>query len=151
MKAKSTTDKRPPTGFSLDRSTAPYQFCFDNGCRLSLGDVDSRAYIHNDGGTVFSETISEYRVATSVIRISNGSVGIETWKSANNIARFWSDATVINPINDSSRWNFASAFYNRNDTNGPSRRAQPNLIKCYFELGVFTENDIQSFGTIKLN
>ncbi|WP_449453304.1 hypothetical protein [Streptococcus suis] len=150
LKATSSSPNRPPTGFSLDRSTTPYQFCFDNGCRLALGNVDSRAYIRQDITDIFAGNLSEYRVAMSIIRTANGSVGIDNWQSANSIARFWNDAEVIHPVNDASGFNFDNAYYNINDTSGPSRRNQSRLIKCYFELGVFTESDIQSFGAIKL-
>ncbi|MDG3137324.1 collagen-like triple helix repeat-containing protein, partial [Streptococcus suis] len=150
LKATSSSPNRPPTGFSLDRSTTPYQFCFDNGCRLTLGNVDSRAYIRQDITDMFAGNLSEYRVAMSIIRTANGSVGIDNWQSANSIARFWNDAEVIHPVNDASGFNFDNAYYNINDTSGPSRRNQSRLIKCYFELGVFTESDIQSFGAIKI-
>lgn len=139
-----------PTGWFLDRSVSPWQFRFDNGSSLTLGNVDQRAYIYSESAPLTVDKLSEYRIVLSLMRTANGSVPISSWASANTIARFWGGAEVTNPVNDASLFDFSKAMYNPNDTSGPSKRSQPILIRCYYELGVFTEEDILSFGVVKL-
>ncbi|MEY8538146.1 hypothetical protein AALM99_06795 [Lactococcus muris] len=138
-----------PTGWFLDRSVTPWQFRFDNGSSLTLGNVDQRAYITQDNDPITIDKLSEYRVILGLMRTANGSVPISSWGTANTIARFWGSAEVTNPVNDSSLFDFSKAQYNPNDSSGPSKRNQPILIRCYYELGVFTEDDILSFGVVR--
>ncbi|MEY8458577.1 hypothetical protein [Lactococcus ileimucosae] len=138
-----------PTGWFLDRSVTPWQFRFDNGSSLTLGNVDQRAYITQDNDPITIDKLSEYRVILGLMRTANGSVPISSWGTANTIARFWGNAEVTNPVNDSSLFDFSKAQYNPNDTSGPSKRNQHILIRCYYELGVFTEDDILSFGAVR--
>ncbi|MBO4127936.1 collagen-like protein [Streptococcus suis] len=146
----SSSDTRfGPTGWFLDRSASPWQFRFDNGSSLTLGNVDQRAYIYSESAPLTIDKLSEYRVVLSLMRTANGSVPISSWSSANTVARFWGGAEVTNPVNDASLFDFSKAMYNPNDTSGPSKRSQPILIRCYYELGVFTEEDILSFGVVK--
>ncbi|MEY8443369.1 hypothetical protein AALA52_03810 [Lactococcus ileimucosae] len=138
-----------PTGWFLDRSVTPWQFRFDNGSSLTLGNVDQRAYIYSESSPLTIDKLSEYRVILSLIRTANGSTPISSWSTANIVARFWGNAEVTNPVNDSSLFDFSKAQYNPNDSSGPSKRNQPILIRCYYELGVFTEDDILSFGAVR--
>ncbi len=138
-----------PTGWFLDRSVTPWQFRFDNGSSLTLGNVDQRAYIYSESSPLTIDKLSEYRVILSLMRTANGSVPISSWSTANIVARFWGSAEVTNPVNDSSLFDFSKAQYNPNDSSGPSKRNQPTLIRCYYELGVFTEDDILSFGAVR--
>ncbi len=138
-----------PTGWFLDRSVTPWQFRFDNGSSLTLGNVDQRAYIYSESSPLTIDKLSEYRVILSLMRTANGSTPISSWSTANIVARFWGNAEVTHPVNDSSLFDFSKAQYNPNDSSGPSKRNQPILIRCYYELGVFTEDDIQSFGAIR--
>lgn len=143
------SERYGPTGWFLDRSVTPWQFRFDNGSSLTLGNVDQRAYISQDNDPITIDKLSEYRVILGLMRTANGSVPISSWSTANTIARFWGSAEVTNPVKDSSLFDFSKAQYNPNDTSGPSKRNQPILIRCYYELGVFTENDILSFGAVR--
>lgn len=138
-----------PTGWFLDRSVTPWQFRFDNGSSLTLGNVDQRAYIYSESSPLTIDKLSEYRVILSLMRTANGSTPISSWSTANIVARFWGNAEVTNPVNDSSLFDFSKAQYNPNDSSGPSKRNQPILIRCYYELGVFTEDDILSFGAVR--
>lgn len=144
-----TSERYGPTGWFLDRSVSPWQFRFDNGCSLTLGNVDQRAYIYAETQPLTEERASEYRVITTLMRFAIGSNTLTTVASLNGIARFWGSAEVSNPVNDSSAYNFASAYFNAADTSGPSKRSQGIMIRCYYELGVFTEEDITSLGAVR--
>ncbi|WP_174852723.1 hypothetical protein [Streptococcus suis] len=149
--SNSTTNERfGPTGWFLDRSVSPWQFRFDNGSSLTLGNVDQRAYIYAESTPLTQEAASEYRIITTLMRFAMGSNTLTTIATLNGIARFWSGGVVTNPVNDSSRFNFTNAVFNPNDTNGPSKRAQPIMIRCYYELGVFTKGDILSLGATEI-
>ncbi len=145
------TDTRfGPTGWFLDRSDSPWQFRFDNGSSLTLGNVDQRAYIYPETVPLTQEAASEYRVITTLMRFAMGSNTLTTIATLNGIARFWGSGVVINPVNDSSGFNFTNAVFNPSDTNGPSKRAQATMIRCYYELGVFTKGDILSLGATEI-
>ncbi|AXJ12565.1 hypothetical protein [Streptococcus pluranimalium] len=149
--SNSTTNERfGPTGWFLDRSVSPWQFRFDNGSSLTLGNVDQRVYIYPESTPLTQEAASEYRVITTLMRFAMGSNTLTTIASRNGIARFWNNGAVTNPVNDSSGFNFTNAVFNPNDTNGPSKRAQPIMIRCYYELGVFTKSDILSLGATEI-
>ena len=139
-----------PTGWFLDRSVSPWQFRFDNGSSLTLGNVDRRAYIYAESVPLTQESASEYRVITTLMRFAMGSNTLVTLGSLNGVARFWGGAIVTNPINDSSGFDFKGALFNPSDTSGPSKRAQATMIRCYYELGVFTKEDITALGAIEL-
>lgn len=143
------SERYGPTGWFLDRSVTPWQFRFDNGSSLTLGNVDQRAYIYSESSPLTIDKLSEYRVILSLMRTANGSTPISSWNTANIVARFWGSAEVTNPVNDSSHFDFSKAQYNPSDSSGPSKRNQPILIRCYYELGVFTEDDILSFGAVR--
>lgn len=147
--ATETKERYGPTGWFLDRTVTPWQFRFDNGCSLTLGNVDKRAYIYSESAPITIDKLSEYRVVLSIMRTANGSTPIESWANANIVARFWNMAEVTNPVNDASKFDFTKAMYNPNDSSGPSKRSQHILIRCYYELGVFTEEDILSFGAVR--
>lgn len=149
LKANVVPERYGPTGWFLDRSVDPWQFRFDNGASLTLGNVDQRAYIYPDGSPITEKKTSEYRVVLTLMRVANGSVTVADLREAGYVARFWNLARVTNPVKDSSGWDFSKAMYNANDASGPSKRHQKFLIQCYFELGVFTEADILSFGAVK--
>lgn len=138
-----------PTGWFLDRSVSPWQFRFDNGSSLTLGNVDQRAYIYAETQPLTQERASEYRVITTLMRFAMGSNTLTTLSSLSGVARFWGGAIVTNPINDSSGFDFKDALFNPNDTSGPSKRAQATMIRCYYELGVFTKEDIMALGAIE--
>lgn len=139
-----------PTGWFLDRSVNPWQFRFDNGSSLTLGDVDQRAYIYPETVPLTQEATSEYRVITTLMRFAMGSNTLTTIATRSGIARFWGSGVVTNPVNDSSGFNFTNAVFNPSDTNGPSKRAQATMIRCYYELGVFTKGDILSLGATEI-
>ncbi|MCI5871160.1 hypothetical protein [Streptococcus sp.] len=145
-----TSNRFGPTGWFLDRSVSPWQFRFDNGSSLTLGNVDQRAYIYTESVPLTKEKASEYRVITTLMRFAMGSNTLTTIASLNGIARFWTDGVVTNPVYDSSGFDFTNAVFNPNDTNGPSKRAQPIMIRCYYELGVFTKEDILSLGATEI-
>ncbi|HFI0935222.1 TPA: hypothetical protein ACGO17_000372 [Streptococcus suis] len=148
--ADATDTRFGPTGWFLDRSVSPWQFRFDNGSSLTLGNVDQRAYIYAESAPLTQERASEYRVITTLMRFAMGSNTLTTVASLNGIARFWGSAEVSNPVNDSSAYNFANAYFNVADTSGPSKRAQATMIRCYYELAVFTAEDILSLGAVRL-
>lgn len=139
-----------PTGWFLDRSVNPWQFRFDNGSSLTLGNVDQRAYIYPETVPLTQEAASEYRVITTLMRFAMGSNTLTTIATLGGIARFWGSGVVTNPVNDSSGFNFTNAVFNPSDTNGPSKRAQATMIRCYYELGVFTKGDILSLGATEI-
>lgn len=149
LKASAAPERHGPTGWFLDRSVDPWVFRFDNGASLTLGNVDQRAYIYPDSSPITEKKTSEYRVILTLMRVANGSVTVADLREAGYVARFWGSAQVTNPVRDSSKWDFAKAVYNAGDANGPSRRNQHILIRCYYELGIFTEEDILSFGAVK--
>lgn len=144
-----TSERYGPTGWFLDRSVSPWQFRFDNGSSLTLGNVDQRGYIYAETQPLTEERASEYRIITTLMRFAMGSNTLSTIATLNGISRFWGNGEVTNPVNDSSGFDFTNAYFNQNDTNGPSKRAQPTMIRCYYELGIFTEGDITSLGAIR--
>lgn len=149
LEANAAPERHGPTGWFLDRSVDPWVFRFDNGASLTLGNVDQRAYIYPDSSPITAVGISQYRVVLTLMRQANGSISVADWREVSNAARFWNLAKVTNPVRDASGWDFSKAMYNAADTSGPSRRSQHILIRCYFELGIFTEEDILSFGAVK--
>lgn len=148
--SKANAERFGPTGWFLDRSVNPWQFRFDNGSSLTLGNVDQRAYIYDESVPLTKEKASEYRVITTLMRFAMGSNTLTTIATLNGISRFWGRAVVTNPVNDSSGFDFKSAVFNPNDTNGSSKRAQATMIRCYYELGVFTKGDILSLGATEI-
>lgn len=150
--------RRMPMSYYLDRTTVPWTIWFDNGCGLQLPqsytpqdlEKNNSAYGYGVANGINLGIVAQYPIPAQVIKTSMGSVSKQTWRNATNITGYWHSTTVVlNPINDITDWDFSGVVLNPKDT-GTYLEKQKNVVRVMFELGVWSEQDIEGFGAVKL-
>lgn len=156
----STTPRYGPTGYTLVFEGDDYIIAFDNGARLIIGYANAKDGLGQIRGLTGigkphpfdgrSNTLAADPLPYSIMRTSARSVQIATWESSNGIAVWYREGIrVENPVRDSSKCDFSNAYYNRNDTNPTSLANQPRLIEIYYQLGLFSDSELERFGVVK--
>lgn len=149
-----------PTGYTIVFEGDEYIIQFDNGARLIIGYVNAKTNIGQIRGLTGigkphpfdgkSTTLVADPLPYAIMRTSVRSVQIATWKTSNGIAIWYRDRIrVENPVRDKDDYDFSKAYYNPNDTNATSLANQPKLIETFYQLGLFSESELLSFGAVK--
>lgn len=149
FKKKLSFQLKMPTSYYLDRTTTPWSLVFDNGSILQLPDYDKGATIYGYGfiGNMNSNALDNYPVVGNVIKTARGMVTLDTWKTTKDSETYWSDkTTVINPVNDTSLFDFTNASFGRT---GTYQSRQKNVIRIMYALGIWNSDDIISMGAVK--
>lgn len=155
-----STKRYGPTGYTLTFEGDDYIITFDNGARLIIGYLNAENNLGQLRGLTGigkphpfdgkSNTLAADPLPYAIMRTSVRSVQIATWESSNGIAVWYKEGIrVENPVRDSSKRDFSNAYYNRNDTNPISLANQPRLLEIYYQLGLFSESELERFGVVK--
>lgn len=152
LKPKSETAVRhAPTSWTLDRTTVPWTIWFDNGCGLQFPEYATTATVYGYGflESTESTTFNGWPLVQNIIKASRGAITVEKFKETNGEFDYWSPtATVINPLQDASKYDWSNAFGNAG-TNSDSYGRKPVFARVMFELGIWSEADILSLGAKK--
>ena len=146
--------RRPPTGYTLDRTTTPWTVWFDNGCGMQMAEYSTAATVYGYGfsASFTDNSITIYPIIPNIIRVSNGSLTIEKIKTIKGSADYWSSSIkIINPIRDRDDYDWANARFNPEalSTNHYSSVRQQYFIRTMYELGIWSESDVEGFGAVK--
>ena len=145
-----STKRNPPTAWSLDRTTTPWTTRFDNGSTLQLNDYGQMATILGYGysSSVDTASVGQYPVVANIIKASRGTATIDMFKkTAGTTFNYYSpNYTITNPVKDSSIYDFTSATFG---VTGDTYNRQWVVIKMFYELGIWSEADVESLGAIR--
>ena len=146
--------RRPPTGYTLDRTTTPWTIWFDNGCGLQIPEYSTTATVYGYGfGASFTDNnVVTFPIIPNIIRASNGSLTIEKIKTIKGGANYWSSSIkIINPIRNRDDYDWANARFNTEalSNNGYQYVRQQYFIRTMYELGIWSESDVEGFGATK--
>ena len=151
--------KRPPMSFYIDRSDmSNMKAVFDNGCVMVNFPSAVYNYYYGHPGGHDSRSFNYYNLPGSLIKVSIGIVGIDSLKEENiaNDIYHWNTAKVLNPIYDSSQFNFDDiVLYDYSSTNRKQwekdlrSASQRNFVKIAYEIGALTESEIIKLGAVK--
>jgi len=174
LRAKSLP-RRGPTGFFVRRISNPdgtakdYEHVLDNGCiihGIGGGTMGGVGFYTKEHETNFSS----YPIMSNIMSFAHGGITIESLRKKHGIEYIYFNGNLIveNPVNDSSKWDWSNVFFNDEDrktfndnpgswgtpegTKGTSKYEVAGdswLIKCWYEIGLFNENEIKSFGAVK--
>ena len=146
--------RRPPTSYTLDRTTTPWTVWFDNGCGLQMSEYGTTATVYGYGfsASYIDNSIVTFPIIPNIMRVSNGSLTIEKIKTIKGSADYWSPSIkIINPIRDRDDYDWANARFNPEalSTNHYSSDRQQYFIRTMYELGIWSELDVEGFGATK--
>lgn len=146
--------RRAPTGYTLDRTTTPWTVWFDNGCGLQMSEYGTTATVYGYGfsASYIDNSIVTFPIIPNIMRVSNGSLTIEKIKTLKGSADYWSPSIkIINPIRDRDDYDWANARFNPEalSTNHYSSVRQQYFIRTMYELGIWSESDVEGFGAVK--
>ena len=154
--------RRPPTSYTLDRTTTPWTVWFDNGCGLQFPSYSPRNDEDSDGentiyGFGYSTNISntvpyQFPLPQSIIAASMGHISLLKFgKHAVNSFIYWDTNTkVLNPIrDDADKYDWSRCYgENGNDVAWKATRKTVFPRVCY-ELGIWSEADVLYLGATK--
>lgn len=150
------TVRHAPTGYTLDRTTTPWTVRFDNGCELQLPEYPKTETIYGYGfkGDCYNTNITTYPLPSIIMSISHGTLTLDKLKSITNggYADYWGDTTtVLNAINSKHKYNWDNARFNKEALthDNYTYNRQKNLIRVMYELGIWSDEDVQSLGAVK--
>lgn len=157
---KSSQARYSPTGYTIVFEGDDYIIQFDNGARLIIGFANAKTNLGQLRGLTGigkphpfdgkSNTLAPDPLPYSIMRLSTRSVQIATLEASNGIAQWYRDGIrVENPVRNKDIYNFSNAYYNRNDTNAVSLANQPKMIEVYYQLGLFSEEELKRFGAVE--
>lgn len=146
--------RKAPTGYTLDRTTIPWTVWFDNGCGLQMSEYGTTATVYGYGfsASYIDNSIVTFPIIPNIMRVSNGSLTIEKIKTLKGSADYWSPSIkIINPIRDRDDYDWANARFNPEalSTNHYSSVRQQYFIRTMYELGIWSESDVEGFGAVK--
>ncbi len=55
---------------------------------------------------------------------------------------------MLDPIQDAHKYNWTNAVGNR-DTNNDSLKRKPNFARVMYELGIWSDADVESLGAVR--
>lgn len=154
--------RRPPTSYTLDRTTTPWTVWFDNGCGLQFPSYSPRNDEDSDGentiyGFGYSTNISntvpyQFPLPQSIIAASMGHISLLKFgKHDDNSFIYWDTNTkVLNPIrDDADKYDWSRCYgENGNDVAWKATRKTVFPRVCY-ELGIWSEADVLYLGATK--
>ena len=148
------TVRRAPTGYMLDRTTVPWTIWFDNGCGMTIPEYSTTATVYGYGfsASYTDNNVTIYPIIPNIIRVSNGSLTIEKIKTIKGGADYWSPLIkIINPIRDRNDYDWTNARFNPEalSSNHYSSVRQQYFIRTMYELGIWSESDVEGFGAVK--
>ena len=148
------TVRRAPTGYMLDRTTVPWTIWFDNGCGMTIPEYSTTATVYGYGfsASYTDNNVTIYPIIPNIIRVSNGSLTIEKIKTIKGGADYWSPLIkIINPIRDRNDYDWTNARFNPEalSSNHYSSERQQYFIRTMYELGIWSESDVEGFGAVK--
>ena len=148
------TVRHAPTGYTLDRTTTPWTVRFDNGCGLQMSEYGTTATVYGYGfsASYTDNSIITFPIIPNIMRVSNGSLTIEKIKTIKGSADYWSPSIkIINPIRDRDDYDWANARFNPEalSTNHYSSVRQQYFIRTMYELGIWSESDVEGLGATK--
>lgn len=145
-----STVRRAPMAYTLDRTTFPWTIWFDNGCGLQLPDhsTDENAYGYGASPNINNTEWVNYPTVGNIISASRGTLTIDAVKRTVN-AFYWElSLKVINPINDIEGLNFDNAFLNQSD---PFKTFHKTIIRVMYQLGIWSLKEIKELGVTDPN
>ena len=153
------TVRRAPTGYTLDRTTTPWTIWFDNGCGMTIPEYGTTAsiYGYGQGQNAYNNNFSAYPLPPTIMSVSHGTLTIDKIKTIEGSCDFWaSGITIINPIRDrndydwtNARFNKASLEYAGDPYYSYKYVRQQYFIRTMYELGIWSESDVEGFGAVK--
>lgn len=153
------TVRRAPTGYTLDRTTTPWTIWFDNGCGMTIPEYGTTAsiYGYGQGQNAYNNNLAPYPLPPIIMSVSHGTLTVEKIKTIEGMCDFWaSGITIINPIRDrndydwtNARFNKASLEYAGDPYYSYKYVRQQYFIRTMYELGIWSESDVEGFGATK--
>lgn len=158
IKDANSVVRHAPTAWSLDRSTTPWTIWFDNGSGIQFPSYATTSTIYGYGFTASTSLTRfvAYPLVENIISASRGSITLDYL--ANNMfgeADYWAPNTkVINPINtDSNLYDWSNTYFNDRSrqagTEGQINYRQHTIFRVFYELGIWSIDDIKPFGLVK--
>lgn len=157
---KAAQARYSPTGYIIVFEGDDYIIQFDNGARLIVGYANAKTNLGQIRGLTGigkphpfdgkSTTLVADPLPYSIMRLSTRSAQIATLEASNGIAQWYREGIrVENPVRNKEVYDFSNAYYNRNDTNATSLTNQPKMIEIYYQLGLFSEEELKRFGAVE--
>ncbi len=142
--------RHAPTAWTLDRSTTPWTLWFDNGCGLQISEYDTMETIYGYGYGNSGDKFVAFPLVANIINCSKGTLTLEDFvKRDGSDYIYWSPtAKVIEPLQDGSKFDWSNAVGNR-DTNNDSLKRKPNFARVMYELGIWSDADVESLGAVR--
>lgn len=145
--------KRPPMSFYIDRSDmSNMKAVFDNGCIMVNFPIAVYNYYYGYPGSHDQRMFHYYNLPGNLIKLGIGIVGIDSLKeeSISNAIYYCNNAKILNPIYDSSQFNFDELVIREPTDNKDFKLAcQRNFVKIAYEIGALTEAEIIKLGATK--
>lgn len=150
---ESISNRKMPTSWFLDRTTTPWTIWFDNGCGIQFPDYPTSGSMYGYGHS-FENTLANkfaaYPLVYNIINCARGVLTLEDFvKRGGGDYVYWSPTTkVLDPIQDARKYNWTNAVGNR-DTNNDSLKRKPNFARVMYELGIWSDADVESLGAVR--
>lgn len=145
--------KRPPMSFYIDRSDmSKMKAVFDNGCVMINFAGAVYNYFYGYPGGHDGRSFHYYNLPGNLIKVSVGIVGVDSLKeeSISNAIYYCNDTKILNPIYDSSQFNFDELVIREpTDKIDYKLACQRNFVKIAYEIGALTESEIIKLGATK--
>ena len=149
----SPNKRHAPTGWTLDRTTTPWTIWLDNGCGIQFPDYSTTPTVYGYG---FASNIANTKIDTwpligTIMSASRGTLSIDTVLKTDGSADYWGPNTeVINAINnDTSNYDWSDVYFNdgsRSHKGDYHYDRQKVIVRVMYELGIWSIDDIKSFG-----
>lgn len=145
--------RRAPATWTLDRTTTPWTIWFDNGCGIQFPDYATSDSMYGYGYS-FENTLTNkfaaYPLVYNVINCARGVLTLEDFVERDGGDYiYWSPTTkVLDPIQDARKYDWTNAVGNR-DTNNDRLKRKPNFARVMYELGIWSDADVESLGAVR--
>lgn len=145
--------RRAPATWTLDRTTTPWTIRFDNGCSIQFPEYANTATIYGYGyGNISNlppDKFSAFPLVFNIIRCAQGVITLDDFTKKDGDFDYWSPTTkVLNPLQDASKYDWTNAFGNEG-TNSRSYKRKPNFARVMYELGIWSDSDVESLGAVR--
>lgn len=142
-----------PTAWSLDRTTTPWTIHFDNGCSIQFPEYANTATIYGYGyGNISNlppDKFSAFPLVFNIIRCAQGVITLDDFAKKDGGFDYWSPTTrIIDPIQNASYFDWTNAIGN-SGTNGDAYKRKPNFARVMYELGIWSDADVESLGAVR--
>ena len=145
--------RRPPMSFYMDRSDmSNMKAVFDNGCIMVNFPIAVYNYYYGYPGSHDQRVFHYYNLPGNLIKLGIGIVGIDSLKeeSISNAIYYCNNTKILNPIYDSSQFNFDELVIREPADNKDYKLAcQRNFVKIAYEIGALNEAEIIKLGAVK--